>query len=85
MSTLFYEATRVVMDGRLSRMFRGVRAKGEHAGGTIDQNLKVVEAVVAGYQLGKSTLDIAESLNISRSSVEKIKGLNRDRCQVNGA
>lgn len=79
MSDKFFEATRVVMDGRLSRMFAGPRVKGSSTRTRFDQNPLIVEAVIAGSRKGHSPKQIARRLNISASSVQKVKNLFRDR------
>lgn len=79
MSVKFYESTRVVVDGRLSRIFAGPRIKGRSTRKRLDQDPTVIEAVVAGSRKGHSPKQIARGLNISPSSVLKVKNLFRDR------
>jgi DNA-binding NarL/FixJ family response regulator len=79
MSDRFYEATQVIMDGRLSRIFNGPRVQGRSTRIRLDQNPQIVEAVVSGSRKGYSPKQIARGLNISASSVLKVKNLFRDR------
>lgn len=79
MSDKFFQATRVVMDGRLSRIFSGPRAKGRSTRPRVDQNPLIVEAVVTGSRNGHSLDQMAQGLNISTSSVQKVKNLFRSR------
>lgn len=79
MSDLFYKATRVVMDGRLGRMFTGPRAKGASTRIRLDQDPRIVEGIVSGSRKGHSPQQIANRLGISPSSVIKVRGLFRDR------
>lgn len=79
MSDKFYEATRVVMDGRLSRIFTGPRPKGRSTRARFDQNPVIVEAVIAGSRKGHSSKQISRGLGISASAVTKVKNLFRDR------
>ncbi len=67
------------MDGRLSRIFSGPRIKGASTRARFDQNPVIVEAVIAGSRRGHSPKQIARGLNISASSVQKVKNLFRDR------
>lgn len=79
MSDKFYKATQVIMDGRLSRIFTGPRAKGASSRTRLDQDPKIVEGVVMGSRRGQSPQQIASRLGISSSSVLKVKGLYRSR------
>ena len=79
MSDMFYQATRVVVDGRLSRIFTGPRAKGASTRLRLDQDEEVVNTIVADSRKGHSPQQIARKLDISPSSVTKVKNLFRDR------
>ena len=79
MSDLFFESTRVVMDGRLSRMFSGPRDKGRSTRTRFDQDPLIVEAVISGSRKGHSPRQIANKLGLSTSSVQKVKNIFRDR------
>ena len=79
MSDIFYQATRVVMDGRLGRMFTGPRAKGASTRIRLDQDPEIVEGIVSGSRKGQSPQQIANALGISPSSVIKVRGLFRAR------
>lgn len=79
MSDEFFEATRVVMDGRLGRMFTGPRAKNERPSMRFDQDPRIVEGVITGSRLGRHPNQIASDLNISYSSVMKVRNLFRSR------
>jgi len=73
MSDKFYEATRVAVDGRLLKMFRGVRPKGQPSRIRLDQDIKVVETIVRMTKAGAMAREIAEVLDVSPSSVHKIR------------
>ena len=73
MSDKFYEATRVAVDGRLMKRFRGVRPKGQSSRVRLDQDVKVVETIVRMTSEGAQALEIAEVLDVSPSSIHKIK------------
>lgn len=79
MSDRFFEATRVVMDGRLGRIFTGPRVKGASTRMRLDQDPRIVEGIVSGSRKGHSPQQIASRLGISSSSVLKVKGLYRSR------
>ena len=79
MSDVFFQATRVVMDGRLSRIFTGPRAKGASTRLRLDQDEEVVNTIVADSRKGHSPQQIARKLDISPSSVTKVKNIFRDR------
>ena len=79
MSDKFYEATQVIMDGRLSRMFTGTRVKGASTKKRCDQDPRIIDAVVQGSRLGKHPKQIASELDISYSSVMTVKNLFRSR------
>ena len=81
MSDRFYEATRVVMDGRLGRIFTGPRVKGASTRIRLDQDPRIIEGVVSGSRKGQSPQQIANALGISSSSVLKVKALFRSRWQ----
>lgn len=81
MSDRFFEATRVVMDGRLGRMFTGPRVKGASTRIRLDQDPRIIEGVVDGSRKGQSPQQIANALGISPSSVLKVKALFRERWQ----
>lgn len=73
MSDKFYEATRVAVDGRLMKRFRGVRPKGQSSRVRLDQDVKVVETIVRMTREGAQAREIAEVLDVSPSSIHKIK------------
>ena len=73
MSDKFYEATRVAVDGRLMKRFRGVRPKGQSSRVRLDQDVKVVETIVRMTSEGAQAREIAEVLDVSPSSIHKIK------------
>ena len=79
MSDMFYQATRVVIDGRPSRMFTGPRPKGKSTRTRLDQDVQVVDTIVADSRKGHSPKQIARKLGISASSVTKVKNLFRER------
>lgn len=79
MSDMFYQATRVVIDGRLSRIFTGTRPKGQSTRTRLDQDEQVVDTIVADSRKGHSPKMIGRKLGISASSVTKIKNIYRDR------
>lgn len=76
---MFYQATRVVIDGRLSRIFTGPRAKGASTRLRLDQDEEVVNTIVADSRKGHSPQQIARKLDISASSVTKVKNIFRER------
>lgn len=77
MSDIFYQATRVVIDGRLLRIFNGPRFKG--AAARLDQNEEVVSTIVGDSRRGDSPKQIARKLGIAPSTVTKIKNIFRER------
>lgn len=79
MSDKFYEATRVSVDGRLMKRFRGVRPKGQSSKIRLDQDIKVVDTVVNMTREGHKTADIAYKLGISSSSVLHLKRIFVER------
>lgn len=79
MSDKFYESTRVMVDGRLSNIFVGPRAKGATTRLRLDRNQKVVDTVVSMTREGHKTADIAYKLGISSSSVLHLKRLFAER------
>jgi DNA-binding NarL/FixJ family response regulator len=79
MSDIFYQATRVVIDGRLSRIFTGPRAKGASTRLRLDQDEEVVDTIVIDSRKGHSPQQIASKLGISPSSVTKVKNIFRER------
>jgi len=78
MSDIFYQATRVVIDGRLLRIFNGPRSKGA-TGLRLDQNEEIVSTIVGDTRKGKSAKQIARKLGIAPSTVTKIKDIFRER------
>jgi hypothetical protein len=79
MSNLFYEATRVFMDGRLDRMFSAPVGRGRSAHGRLDQNPQIVKGVITASRRGESVQNIAKRVGISTSSVIKVRRLYRDQ------
>lgn len=78
MSDMFYQATRVVIDGRLLRIFNGPCLKGSTAL-RLDQNEEVVSTIVGDTRKGDTAKQIARKLGIAPSTVTKIKNIFRER------
>lgn len=78
MSDMFYQATRVVIDGRLLQIFNGPRSNGATAL-RLDQNEEIVSTIVGDTRKGDSAKQIARKLGIAPSTVTKIKDIFRER------
>lgn len=78
MSNLFYQATRVAVDGRLLRIFNGSCLNGSKPL-RLDQNEEVVNTIVGDSRRGDSSKQIARKLGIAPSTVTKIKDIFRER------